>query len=78
DHLNYFSLETLALACKLNGFDVIDTFFGMHGEYNIALVVNREEDDFAPVQQCVENLSSDIRDFVARNRAAGRRVAIWG
>lgn len=78
DHLNYFSLHTLDLACRLNGFRVIDTFFGMYGEYNIALVTNDAEDDFTPVQACVANLSADIQAFIARNRAEGRRVAIWG
>ncbi|HEX8414411.1 MAG TPA: class I SAM-dependent methyltransferase [Sphingomicrobium sp.] len=78
DHLNYFSLHTLDLACRFNGFRVIDTFFGMYGEYNIALVTNDAEDDFVAVQSCVTNLSADIRAFIARNRAEGRRVAIWG
>ena len=78
DHLNYFSLDTLRFACRLNGFDVIDAYHGMYGEYNIALVINRARDDFSPVQQCVENLSSDIREFIARNRAEGRLVAVWG
>lgn len=78
DHLNYFSLDTLDLACRLNGFRVVDAFFGMYGEYNVALVINEAEDDFAPTQASVTNLSADIRDFIARNRAEGRRVAIWG
>lgn len=78
DHLNYFSQQTLDLACRLNGFRVIETFSGMYGEYNIALVTNDTEEDFAPVQACVSNLSEDIQAFIARNRAEGRRVAIWG
>lgn len=78
DHLNYFSLATLELACRLNGFEVIDSYFGMYDEYNIALVRNPYEDDFVPVQQCVVNLSADLRAFVDRNKSAGRRVAVWG
>jgi SAM-dependent methyltransferase len=78
DHLNYFSINTLKLACRFNGFDVIDAFFGMGGEYNIALVTNPADDDFGPVQDSVEALSADIRAFIARHKAAGRRVGIWG
>lgn len=78
DHLNYFSQKTLALACRLNGFDVLETFPGMYGEYNVALVVNEGQDDFEPVQRGVEALCSDIRAFIERNRASAHVVAVWG
>lgn len=78
DHLNYFSLRTLGLACSLNGFEVIDLYSGMYGEYNIALVRVAERPNLTEVQRCVGELSSDIRDFVQRHQEAGRTVIIWG
>ena len=78
DHVNYFSQRTLRMALELNGFEVLETRYGMFDEYNIAVVRRVEHEDFSQLQDTVHELSEDLREFLARERSAGRKVAIWG
>lgn len=78
DHVNYFSLPTLQLALEMNGFEVISMKHDMFGEYNVALVRKRVHPDLSKVSSTVESLGRELREFIQRYHAEGRKVAIWG
>lgn len=79
DHLNYFTLRTLRLALEVSGFEVLETHHGMDGEFNVAIVRNPEEGDvFGSLRAAVRTVTEQLQAFIAGERAAGRRVAVWG
>lgn len=91
DHLNYFSSETLRLACRRAGLDVEHVERGMHGEYLVAHVRPGRPANASPprglptagdalisVRQALADVGDDLRRFVADARASGQRVAAWG
>ena len=78
DHVNYFSLKTLSLACELNGFDVLEGCSGMGGEYNVIFVKNRIPTILSDVQQTVVELTRDLSEMVKRSHAFGKKIASWG
>jgi SAM-dependent methyltransferase len=78
DHVNYFSLRTLRLALEINGFDVLNLRHDMFDEYNVAMVRKAEHPSFAQVGATVNSLGNELREFVARYRLQGKKVAMWG
>ena len=78
DHVNYFTLSTLRLALEINGFEVIDSFHGMNGEYNIVLVRNSLDLSLKEMQNTVATLGLEVAHFIAENKKNGKKVAIWG
>jgi hypothetical protein len=78
DHVNYFSLKTLSLAFELNGFDILDGYSGMGGEYNIIIVKKRLPTSLSAMQLTMLNLTSDLSEIVGRSHALGKKIAIWG
>lgn len=78
DHVNYFSLRTLRLALELNGFEVVELGHDMFDEYNVALVRAVEPPSLRQVGATVDTLGTELREFIARYRMRGERVAMWG
>ena len=78
DHVSYFSFLTLRHALERNGFEVIEISRGMNGEYNVALVRKVPENDFVPMQNTLNVIVQDLRNFVETCNRQGRRVAAWG
>lgn len=78
DHVNYFSVATLELAVRMNGFDAVDTFPDMNDEYNVILVRAVQHPDLAPVQAESARLASQLQLIVEQYISAGKKIAIWG
>ena len=78
DHVNYFSLPTLALALQLNGFEIIETLHDMFGEYNVALVRAAQAPNLAGIQRTSTDLAAELRLFVDSHHAKKQKVAVWG
>lgn len=78
DHLNYFSENTLRLACELSGFQVLEITSGMNGEYNIAQVRSPDDRRLESLQDDMEQTVSSLRRFVKAEKEAGKSVAVWG
>jgi SAM-dependent methyltransferase len=78
DHVNYFSLRTLRLALEINGFDVVDLQHDMFDEYNVALVMVADHPSLDQVGATVNSLGKELREFIARYQAQGKKVAMWG
>jgi SAM-dependent methyltransferase len=78
DHVNYFSLNTLALAVAMNGFEVLDSYHAMFDEYNVVLVKAVEPPNLNDIQTTSAALAEELRQFVADYHAAGKKVAVWG
>lgn len=78
DHVNYFSLKTLALALELNGFEVVETLHDMFGEYNVALVRATAQPDLSEIQATSTGLGAELRDFIGSRHAQGKKVGVWG
>ena len=78
DHVNYFSLATLALALEMNGFEVIECHHDMHDEYNVALVKAIPIPNLDGIQSCASKLGSELRNFIDTQHAKDGKVAIWG
>lgn len=78
DHVNYFSFATLRLALSMHGFDVLDVRQEMFDEYDTAIVRYVPVPSLSGIQRTVDTLGQQLRNFVADQRAAGRKVAIWG
>ena len=78
DHVNYWSVSTLARALERNGFLVLDVTRGMNGEYLQAVVRVDDGRDLASLQRAVSDVSGALRELLADCAANGRRVAAWG
>lgn len=78
DHVNYFSVSTLARALERNGFLVLETTRGMGGEYLQAIVRVDAERDFDALRGAVTGVRDQLRELLARHAANGGRVAVWG
>lgn len=78
DHVNYFSVSTLARALERNGFLVLETTRGMGGEYLQAIVRVDAERDFEALRGAVTGVGDQLRELLARHAANGGRVAVWG
>jgi hypothetical protein len=78
DHLNYFSALTLRHVLHRNGFEVIDVFPGMQGEYNIALVKKASTPDLLTLARAKDSTIRALDKFLIDQRSQGRRVAAWG
>lgn len=76
DHVNYFSLATLARACHTNGFEVIESLAGMDEEYNIVIVRKRQRPDLAFLAQSRQSTAAAIQELFAQHRDGG--CAVWG
>lgn len=78
DHLNYFSAHTLRHALVRNGFEVLEVSRGMGGEYNVALVRRTPTPDLTRLDVARRSTCAEFLEFVSAQRAASRRVALWG
>lgn len=78
DHVNYFSLDTLALAMRQNGFRVIEASHGMFEEYNVVLVQAVSPPSLATLQRALSDLSDDLSRFLREKRQEGKKVCVWG
>jgi len=78
DHVNYFSQRTLRFALEMNGFEVLECFRDMHGEYNVAIVRAGQPSDFGKANSAVRDLTKDLKDLVATKTREGKKVAGWG
>ncbi len=78
DHLNYFSMRTLRLALEMNGFAVDALERGMEDEYHVAFVRLDLSPENARLQEHTDRIVAEVRGFLCEERAAGRRVAVWG
>lgn len=78
DHVNYFSLDTLALAMRNNGFRVIEASHGMFEEYNIVLVQAVSSPSLAKLQQALSDLSGDLSELLSEKQRKGEKVCVWG
>lgn len=75
DHVNYFSLPTLARCCELHGFDVMDMRSGMDEEYNIAVIRRRPSHQFRKLQQHRLDLVAEIENLFHQHTG---HCVIWG
>ena len=78
EHVNYFSPRTLRLALELAGFNVVALEPVDNAESLRALVRWPGLTPYDGLAQRAVSLRADIAGFVARCRAEGRRVALWG
>ena len=78
DHLNYFTLATLARALELSGFDVLETGTAWHDEDLYALVQVRAPGTVAGWEGARERTLADLRAFLDRVGAAPGGAAVWG
>jgi SAM-dependent methyltransferase len=78
DHVNYWSVATLARALERNGFLVEEVSRGMNGEYLQAFVRVDEGRDMAALAGAIGRVSRQVRDLLGAAAADGRRVAAWG
>jgi len=76
DHVNYFSLGTLARACHTNGFEVIESLAGMDEEYNIVIVRKRQRQDLGFLAQARQSTVAAIQELFAQHRDI--KCAVWG
>ena len=78
DHVNYWSVSTLARALERNGFLVLDVTRGMNGEYLQAVVRVDAGRDLPSLSRSVADVSGSVRALLAVCEANGRSVAAWG
>ena len=78
DHVNYWSVSTLARALERNGFLVLDVTRGMNGEYLQAVVRVDSGRDLPSLQRAVYDVSFELRSLLDDCAASGRTVAAWG
>ncbi len=78
DHLSYFSSLALTNLFSRNGFEVVQVKRVMDGEYNEVWVKKGPRPDLENIQRAANNIAGAFRDFLGKERAAGRKVAIWG
>lgn len=78
DHLTYFSDRTLRLLLEINGFVVDEVVRGMGGEYLVATVRLDAPAGQSNLQENTDRLVAELREFLTKERLAGRRVAVWG
>lgn len=78
DHLSYFTVDTLRLACELSGFDVLHIERNRDEENLTVIVQKRRLPDFGIMRAHQAKLMEQVAQFIGEQRASGRRVAIWG
>ena len=78
DHLNYFSVGTLARALERSGFLVVEITRGMGGEYLQALVRVDAGRDAAALDETRGAIVRDLRALGERCSDDGLRLGVWG
>ncbi len=78
DHLSYFTRDTLRILLEKNGFDVLDCRTVWKDYVISAFVKKKKSADFSEFIGCQERLTGEIRNFLEREKAAGRKTAVWG
>jgi SAM-dependent methyltransferase len=78
DHLNYFSVGTLARALERSGFLVLEITRGMGGEYLQAIARVDAERTAAQLDAAREALVRDLRSLEDTCLAQGWRLGVWG
>ena len=78
DHIHYFTLDTLRLAFKLSGFEVINSERNRDGENLTIIARKRLITDFGPMRTNQNAFVVNICEYIKKHKADGRRVAIWG
>jgi SAM-dependent methyltransferase len=78
DHLNYFSVGTLARALERSGFLVLEVTRGMNGEYLQAIVRADAGRDAAGLERTRGSIVRDLRALEQECLADGRRLGVWG
>ena len=76
DHLFYFTKETLSIALRLNGFEIIECNEVRH-DYIISVIVEkREKLDISHFYKHQAELKNEIEKYIRRFK--NKKVAIWG
>ncbi len=76
DHLFYFTRHTLAMALKINGFDVLDSRIVWH-DYIISMEVRKRAGlDIKSLYDKQTSLKREVKGFISKFH--GGRVAVWG
>lgn len=78
DHLNYFSVGTLARALERSGFLVVEITRGMGGEYLQAIVKADTDRNAANLDSTRGAIVRDLRALEQRCVADGLRLGVWG
>jgi 2-polyprenyl-3-methyl-5-hydroxy-6-metoxy-1,4-benzoquinol methylase len=78
DHLSYFSKITLTHLFSRNMFEVIQIKRVMDGEYNEVWVKKVMKPDLREIDHAAHSIAGAFRDFLTKEGAVGRKVAIWG
>ncbi|MBN2290530.1 MAG: methyltransferase domain-containing protein [Candidatus Glassbacteria bacterium] len=78
DHLSYFSQNALVHLCSRNSLEVVRLQRAMDGEYNEVWVRRTEHPGLEGIEQAAKSISGSFREFLDREKQAGRKVAIWG
>jgi SAM-dependent methyltransferase len=78
DHLNYFSVGTLARVLERSGFLVLEITRGMGGEYLQAIVRVDAERGAANLDATRNAVVRDLRSLEDACLAQGRRLGVWG
>jgi SAM-dependent methyltransferase len=78
DHLTYFTVDTLRLSLECSGFEVLHIESNRDDENLTAIVRKRPTDTLAELAAHTRDLQTDAGAFLAEQKAAGKRVAIWG
>jgi cyclopropane fatty-acyl-phospholipid synthase-like methyltransferase len=78
DHVNYWSVSTLARALERNGFLVDEVSRGMNGEYLQAYVRVDAGRDLPALASSVGAIRDELQALLAGWASEGRTVAAWG
>lgn len=78
DHVNYYSLDSLALAMELNGFKVLEKQHTMYDEYNVVVVQKKSALDLSAMSRDRTILISSINELFKDAKQNGMTTAVWG
>ncbi len=78
DHVNYWSVSTLARALERNGFLALEITRAMNGEYLQAFARVDTGCDLPALRDAVGSVSAGVRDLIAGCAADGQTIAAWG
>lgn len=78
DHVNYFTENTLRLACEMAGFKVLQAYSDFDEQFLIAEVTPAEEWSIKDFDQQITTELDELRAWLCSEVAANRRVAVWG
>lgn len=76
DHLFYFTSETLGIALRLNGFEIVDCNEVWHDYIISAVVKKRQKQDISHFQRCQKQLKREMEGYIGR--FGSKKVAVWG